>query len=124
MNPYRLGPHSVSTETIDTVKKIVGDLISDEAKSALWDFVLAKTQESYRRGVFEAMHQDDPRCQAEDQAGWPCCSNAAEFFVRDSKSATLPEVYCSKHRAFNRFNRADSMDPLYAEPEPDPEDDA
>lgn len=52
-----------------------------------------------------------PTCQAEDQGGWPCCSELATWYVaeKDSIGRGKEDYYCDYHRENNRFYRPDQM---------------
>lgn len=56
-----------------------------------------------------------PRCEAEDQGGWPCCTYRATHYVPAEDAAGKQDTfYCRVHSTDegNRFYRADQMVPF------------
>lgn len=119
---YELGPECVTSDMVDAVADNLKELLGRDPKceeaEGLEDLLLEVAQRYYRLGAFSMEHKDGATCGAEDQGGWPCCKSPAEFFVQ--KEHLLPKetrrLYCSEHRADNRFFRADQMSPIYENP--------
>lgn len=113
---YRLQPEAISDEMIEAGRTLI------ESGEVKWidiaNLMLEVAQDYYRRGAFDMEHREGKICQAEDQGGHPCCSRPAEFYIMKmflEKGEKSP-VYCSTHRAFNRFYRPDQMIPIYENP--------
>lgn len=118
---YKIGPGQVSTEMIDTtcsfLKSILGRDPTFDENITLAELMLKTAKHYYRLGAFHMEHREGQKCQAEDQGGWPCCGAPAEFFVeRKHLRSDERRVYCSEHRKWNRFFRADQMAPIYESP--------
>lgn len=112
---YKMGPDVASSDMFDKAQKALGGDF-DEEHRALAGAFLEVAKEYYRRGAFNMEHRNGPLCEAEDQGGYPCCSNPAEFYVPAEDTigeGDEPSHYCNVHRLFNRFYNSSHMFPLY-----------
>jgi hypothetical protein len=98
---------------LSTAEKLVGGEISNYLPIA--EALLGVAKKYYRQGAFNMEHHADGICQAEDQAGHPCCSCPAEFYVPIEITGNGMEIFCKVHRDFNRFYPASAMLPMYDE---------
>ena len=118
---HALGPNTISTEMIAKATRILELHYGDFGKTLPFKYIapiaeilLEVAKESYSLGAFNMEHRRDIICMAEDQGGWPCCGNPAEFFVKKKHrgNGEMTLVYCRKHQD-NRFYSPEHMAPIY-----------
>lgn len=121
---YEIAPDIITDEMLTAARKLLTRLLQrppefDELV-AVGEALLETAKAHYRTGAFNMEHREGKTCQAEDQGGWPCCSQPAEFFIKDEhlRPGEKAPIYCGKHGTDegNRFYRADQMAPIYENP--------
>ena len=116
---YQLGPDAVTTEMIEAareaLRKVLGREPTFQEADHFFEPMLDIAKQYYRLGAFNMEHRDGTKCEAEDQGGWPCCGQPAEFFVKPEHADGRRIVYCSDHQD-NRFFSPHHMAPIYESP--------